>query len=286
MSAPRRLEFGWSPDVPDFRDITCYAQPFSDATQTHVDLRDEGLEFHAVTCEGSDATCSIAVLAMIDWQSRRWAGTPVDASASFVHHLTTTTEGGGGVRGVSLRSTVKTLLQFGAPPERLWPTQPRQLKEVPRRPELFGYSKQFEQLRYLRLDAWTFDQQARLSSIRRWLAQGNPCVLGFAVPTTLMIEDSASIPFDVDRGGTAGGSACVAVGYNDHFELRKSVNHPLIRPESRSRGAILIRTCWGSDWGESGYGWLPYAFVESRFACDAWAIIHPEWRDWEHGGFA
>jgi hypothetical protein len=40
----------------------------------------------------------------------------------------------------------------------------------------------------------------------------------------------------------------VAVGYDD-------------RRLPGNQGAILIRSSWGTQWGQSGYGWLPYSFV-------------------------
>jgi C1A family cysteine protease len=56
----------------------------------------------------------------------------------------------------------------------------------------------------------------------------------------------------------------LAVGYDDRW-LRGS------------RGALLVRSSWGPAWGEAGYGWLPYAYVEERLAIDFWTLVHDDW---------
>lgn len=39
----------------------------------------------------------------------------------------------------------------------------------------------------------------------------------------------------------------------------------------------LISPFWGEAWGESGYGWLPYAYVTAGLAIDFWTLVWPEW---------
>ena len=55
---------------------------------------------------------------------------------------------------------------------------------------------------------------------------------------------------------------------------------------SGDKGGLFIQNSWGSEWGISAPGrtdkgcyWMPYRFVTSGFASDAW-IIHlgPAWK--------
>lgn len=43
--------------------------------------------------------------------------------------------------------------------------------------------------------------------------------------------------------------------------------------------AILIRNSWGTEWGDAGYGWLPYNYVLNGLAVDWWTLLKNEWID-------
>ena len=65
------------------------------------------------------------------------------------------------------------------------------------------------------------------------------------------------------------GIAVMVVGYDGAKKIGKE------------KGALLIRNSWGANWGESGYGRLPYAYVEAGLAVDFWCMIRAEYIDTE-----
>lgn len=62
-----------------------------------------------------------------------------------------------------------------------------------------------------------------------------------------------------------GGHAVVAIGYDDGRKIGKE------------KGALKIRNSWGPGWGEGGYGWLPYRFIEAGLAVDFWSLFRQEY---------
>ena len=64
----------------------------------------------------------------------------------------------------------------------------------------------------------------------------------------------------------------VAVGYDDGMVIQNTgPGGP------KTTGAFLIRNSWGTGWGMSGYGWLPYEYVLRGQAVDWWSLIKAEW---------
>lgn len=87
---------------------------------------------------------------------------------------------------------------------------------------------------------------------------GFSVVFGYAVPTSL--RPDANVPSRLDLDSIRGGQAAVAVGYKSN-------------PFGRRQHALLIRSAWGSGWGDNGDGWLPIAFLRSQLAKDFWTLV-------------
>jgi C1A family cysteine protease len=83
---------------------------------------------------------------------------------------------------------------------------------------------------------------------------------------------SGKIPCPTAGEKIVGGHAIVAVGYDDSMKI-KNANPGAVE----TTGALLIRNSWGTGWGSSGYGWLPYEYVLKGLAVDWWSLLKNEW---------
>lgn len=267
----KQISLGWSPDVSDFRDHTISTSN-SREHPTSLDLREMEMDLEPPAASNWNASCSVSILSLLDWQSRKWRGERTPGSADFLHQLTAQTAGGGGETGISIRSALKTLKRYGAPPRRLC-HQLGNLESYQSRPELFGFANEYCGLQYLRLDSWNRDFPQRIEAMKEWLVKGNPFLMGFAVPHHFT-RCKNYVPFDVSRGGTLGGTVGIILGYDDNYPLYEQLDKRSHRTENH--GAFLIKTFWENDWESKDCHWLPYTFIKHRFAADAWALSMPD----------
>jgi C1A family cysteine protease len=95
-----------------------------------------------------------------------------------------------------------------------------------------------------------------ISDLKRALVQNGPAVAGIALYTSATSGDVSKtgvIPLPKEKEQMVGGHAIVIVGYDDQASRVKFVNS------------------WGSNWGEEGFGYLPYAYI-AKYMTDAWTF--------------
>jgi len=269
MSSFLPLGLGWHRDLPDPRDWTIEREevvelfeslPPGDSAPDRVDWREYcgPAEHQGDLPTGAAHAC----VGLLQYFEKRARGREMEPSRLFVHMAAQRLLQQQGGCGGYLRATWKAIALLGVPSEFDWPYEPSRLVAQPDA-FTFAAAQRFEELNYTRLDARGQTGDETLENIRSFLAAGFPSVLGFPVCSSITREPEIAFPTVFDQ--TRGGQAVLAVGYDNKRRLRSH------------RGALLIKNSWGEDWGDGGYGWLPYQYVREALAVDFWTLVRPTW---------
>lgn len=266
---------GWQRDLPDPRDYTSDHPvvsallgelPNDDlALPSRIDLRkdEDGIYFSPTEDQGRlNASSAFACLALVEYFERRILGHTFDGSRRFLYEMSRKISRAGGNTGVGIRTTLKALRRYGAPPEEMCPYFDQHPISPPTDASLLGYSRELEGIVYFRLDPSGQSGTDALAVLRLFLSARFPVAFGFPVPRS--VTQDAVIPFRPTLDSYHGGQSVLAVGYDDQRILGQ-------------QGALLIRNSWGDAWGESGYGWLPYTYITGRQTADMWTIVSSKW---------
>jgi C1A family cysteine protease len=95
---------------------------------------------------------------------------------------------------------------------------------------------------------------ATVDDLKHALQQNGPVVAGIRVfQGAMTVSKTGVIPLPTEKEQIIGGHAIVIVGYDDEKRRLRFVNS------------------WGTQWGEQGFGYLPYEYVKT-YLSDAWTF--------------
>ena len=278
MTIATDFGMGWRREPPDFRDLSFdnhdvqgilrISTPYKAATSpgavmpAGVDLRKWCTRIRDM--ERVNASCAFAVTGLMEYFDRRAFNRYGDLSELFLHRATRDLLGWTGDSGADVRTSMKALASFGVPAESLYPFDKSRVDDVPPA-YCYSFAEQFRNMRYFRLDAANLTGAEVLKNVRQCLAARLPSVFGLSVYTSFPLPgEGAEIAFPDAGEQRLGGLGLLAVGYDDEHMV------------GGDQGALLVRNAWGPSWGDKGYGWLPYKYVEQRVAVDFWSLVKPD----------
>ncbi len=244
-----KFGYGWSPDLPDRRDIlysAVYALP--PTLPPRIDLRPQ---CSPVENQGALGSCTgNALTGALEFLEIRDKVHFVDLSRLFIYYnervIENTVKSDAGAR---LRDGIKTLAKQGVCSEKTWPYR---ISRFSVKPPAASYKEAAQH------QITSYQRLRTVDEMRACLAGGFPFVFGFTVYESFESQAVAksgvvSMPQAGER--VVGGHAVLGVGYDD--------------AEKR----FVVRNSWGAGWGEQGYFTIPYDYLADwQLASDFWTV--------------
>lgn len=193
----------------------------------------------------------------------------ISASRLFLYKTTRFLMGQEGVgdSGAYIRTTLGAIRMFGVPPEEYWPYTDKDPEFDLEPPTLVtAMAKEWQSVKQFRLD-YSADGEENIKRMKEYLAKGYAMQIGFTVYSSYKQankNNGGMIPYPSPGESIEGGHSVLIVGYDDAKE------------------AFLIQNSWGVNWGDNGFGWLPYQYFRAGangdvLADDCWTITKLEW---------
>jgi C1A family cysteine protease len=242
--------YGWSPDLPDHRDLT-YAAPtaFLIALPTMVDLRQH---CPPVYDQGQLGSCTAnSIGGAIQFEQMKQGIKNFVPSRLFIYYNERVLENTvNSDSGAQIRDGMKVVAKLGAPPETDWPYDITRFAEKPPAVAFTDGAKN-KVLSYQRVNR-------ALAQMKGCLASGYPFVFGFTVYDSFesaAVAHTGHAKMPQPGESVVGGHAVLAVGYDDQNQW------------------FIVRNSWAATWGIAGYFTLPYQYLlEPNLSDDFWTV--------------
>ncbi len=275
---------GWLPRKPDLRDYTQDQKDIKALTRKlginktkpaaeSVDLRKWCSK---VEDQGQLGSCTAhAGVGIVEYYQMRAFNKHLEGSRLFVYKTTRNLMQETGDAGGYLRHTMAALTTCGVPEEKYWPYDISKF-DIDPGPFVYSIADNFEALKYFCHDPLgsKVPYPNVLDSVKKYLESGIPSMFGFwGFPSFEKSNVIGAIPYPCPNESSAWGHAVVAVGYDDKLKIKNLICN------KETTGALLIRNSWGEDWGDKGYGWLPYDYVLNNLADEFWSLLGMNWID-------
>lgn len=267
--------YGWTPDLPDHRDLLFAPEPSALkklATTPHFDLSNVRAmppvwnQSQLGSCTAHSVGAAFAFASAVTGgvvgarkpkpkPGPKPRGGVFDPSRLWIYYQERVIEGTVDQdSGAMIRDGFKVCAKLGVAPEADWPYDIATFAEPP------SAKAAKDALLHQALVYRAISQD--LTSIKAALVGGYPVSFGFTVYESFessTVASTGTVPMPTTNERVLGGHAVLAVGYDD--------------PSQR----FIVRNSWGTGWGKSGYCTMPYAYLlDPNLSDDFWQVTITE----------
>ncbi|MFI6763099.1 C1 family peptidase [Micromonospora sp. NPDC050417] len=223
----------------------------------HVALDDW---FPPVINQGTVPLCTAAVVtALAAYFARRARQTIVRPSVLFNYRMARRLMGSPDRRGAHIDSSIVAWQRFGMPDEAAWPWTASSVDADPPA-DLAASAGCSSDVTSWRIRREEVVPSVYLDVLRAAIVAGLPVACEFPLYVSQFAAfETGVIPLPKEDERSLGRHIALLVGLDD------------------ARRHFRVRNSWGTEWGDRGYGTLPYAYVEQGLAGDSWLVAEDSW---------
>ncbi|MFD2767085.1 C1 family peptidase [Micromonospora eburnea] len=216
--------------------------------------------FPPVINQGTVPLCTAAVVtALATYFARRARDAVVRPSVLFNYRMARRLMGEPNRRGTHIESSIAAWQRFGMPDETAWPWTASTVDADP--PAGLASSPGCSsEVASWRIRHETVAASRYLDVLRAAIGVGLPVACEFPLYVSQFSAfETGAIPLPRENERSLGRHVALLVGFDD------AGRH------------LRVRNSWGPEWGDRGYGTLPYAYLEQGLAGDSWLIVENSW---------
>lgn len=222
--------------------------------------------------QGTVPLCTAAVTtAVAGYYLRRASRDDFTPSVLFNYRTSRTLRGNADSNGSRLEHSFRAWAESGLCAEEIWPFDPARPDRVNRNPPQRCYEAARRSSPVGRRLAASDGVQLH-DTVRRALALGIPVGVEIRLCPSLSLSlvNGGIMPVQIEGEASVGPHVILLTGYDDDVDTN---------PWGRDSGpgAFRVRNSWGTDWGQGGYGLMPYAFLTRLLVGETWIAVEEEW---------
>jgi len=255
-----RIRFGFIPSPPDHRDYI-YGQLIgdkkSDLPEKYFRERIPINEQIIGDCVGQAARAIKVVQEGINYPGKNY-----DYAPDFIYSECKKRDGMADKEGTIPRIAMGVLKEIGACRKGYYPELNNGVKVLSAEDKAYEDAKNYLIGAYARVQT--------LDEIKQAIMEDGPVMAGLIITTNFVESEKGFV--GLPKGYFLGGHAIALDGWDDQLEHT-------FEDGSKLKGFFRFINSWGDDWGDKGYGYLPYEFVQytndlgMKFFSEAWSSV-------------